>query len=533
MQKTKSSMLSPGITIKIVYCVSLLAVALGAFLQSGWVSLAIGGGMLGILGMAGLLPAQVLFILLLFRVYVVATSSEALDARHPNLLGWILRFIGQLIMWLGILGLAAQFLVRPLTLLIFGGAKTESGAEFFVIGLYAAIASGTGWIGCLLFEISRICGKKVQSEIATTKSRWPFPNGVALASIAALVIGFPYVVQTLRGEPCYGKLLSCTAKIEILAERTITLDKSKPVRLETNLDSIIYRSEKNAKQVWREGIKDSVASLGYAITDDPAVVEKITVQVGKEKDSVVIRLLTIDQNGTASHQISRFVAKANLLNSDANQFNVEVNLPSRYQGSPSAYIDSKAGIVMDGLFSQIWSSFISTAQEQENKSKKIYSSERFSETVEMASLASDSQRRENEKKTKEACAKVVKMTGSQGAKVWEFNSFGSPMTKISFISPTAEDRFTFTDNWEGVRCNDDGVWTLHSQHKTGFFRVRQFSNDGRLLQHVQVPLVKHSKEAMGLYWDNENPKVLNGQTQLSLVSYLSGKRESRIYLLLP
>ncbi|MDO9001811.1 MAG: hypothetical protein Q7V20_00010 [Aquabacterium sp.] len=34
--------------------------------------------------------------------------------------------------------------------------RTESGAEFFVVGLYLSLASGIGMLGLLAFEFSRL-----------------------------------------------------------------------------------------------------------------------------------------------------------------------------------------------------------------------------------------------------------------------------------------------------------------------------------------------------------------------------------------
>jgi hypothetical protein len=527
MRTTNTSNLTASLPTKIAYCASLLAIGLGAFLQSSWISLATGGGIFGI---AGLLTTQAIFILILFRVYIVIGSPEALDARYPNPFGWILRFVGQLIMWLSVVGLASQFLIRPLTTLIFGDYRTESGAEFFIVGLFAAFASGMGWLGCVLFEISRICGKKTSPTKLSTKSKWPMPNAAVLAGIAILVAGIPYAMQKHRGEPCSGKLLDCTANVEILAQRSIVLDKTKPVYLETNLDSIIFLPQEKNRRVWKESLRKSITSLGYTVSNDTTIQEKIIVVVGQEKNTIVIQLVTKDTNGTASHIVTRMSKEAALTNSDSNLLNLEVKLPVTPQGLSESLVDTN---LKDGLFAQLWPAFVSYAQDSENRVKKTLSPEMFELVVEKTEFPSDSERREFDKRTKENCAKAIHMKGSEGVKMWELNSFGNPMVKIDFISPEADRRFTYVNFWESVRCNEYGVWDLYSPYKANFFVLRQFSNEGRLLRHLQVPFAKSTNDVGGIAWGNVNPQIKDGKIELVLLKHTLRKPDKHTYLLNP
>jgi hypothetical protein len=56
-------------------------------------------------------------------------------------------------------GLAAM-LLKSLDLLLFKGAGSD-GTGFLSIGLWATLLAGTGWVGCLVFELSRWVGKPV------------------------------------------------------------------------------------------------------------------------------------------------------------------------------------------------------------------------------------------------------------------------------------------------------------------------------------------------------------------------------------
>jgi hypothetical protein len=141
-----------------VYCLALLAFALPALAQgASWIAPATGGAV------NAALATWVVFIIsaaMAYRIYGVVSYPDTLDARPPYLLGWLMRWAGWLVMAAGIAGLVALFLVKPLTLLLFKGS-VASGNGYPVLGLWATVLASSGWLGCVLFEISRWTGYRV------------------------------------------------------------------------------------------------------------------------------------------------------------------------------------------------------------------------------------------------------------------------------------------------------------------------------------------------------------------------------------
>jgi hypothetical protein len=153
---------------RMLYCLALLGFAQGALGQdASWIGLATRTGLSVAMG------TWVLFLIsaaMAFRIYAVVCYPDALDARPPYLAGWLLRWLAWLVMLAGLAGLAAMLLVNALALLLLQSAG-ESGADFLVAGLGVTVLASTGWVGCLLFEMSRWIGHPVTPPVNASTRR--------------------------------------------------------------------------------------------------------------------------------------------------------------------------------------------------------------------------------------------------------------------------------------------------------------------------------------------------------------------------
>ncbi len=148
-------------SLKWVYSIVVLTTVVPVGLaSSGWVAMATGGGALASLPLIG----PILFLLLgLYRTYLVARVPGTLASYPSAGFAGILRRLGVLALYIGaviaVLNLAAGPLMRLLMT-----TRTESGAEFFVVGVYLSILGGIGVLGLLVFELSRIVGFEGHEE---------------------------------------------------------------------------------------------------------------------------------------------------------------------------------------------------------------------------------------------------------------------------------------------------------------------------------------------------------------------------------
>jgi len=139
--------------LKIAYCLVLLAAILPFGLaKSGWVGLAMGGAGMGFIPFLGPL---VFLVLGLYRVYLVARVPGVLDAPEATGFGAFLRAAGKICLYLGMVASVLGWVAGPL-MRVFMTSRSDSGAEFFVVGFYLAMAAGIGMLGLLSFEFSRL-----------------------------------------------------------------------------------------------------------------------------------------------------------------------------------------------------------------------------------------------------------------------------------------------------------------------------------------------------------------------------------------
>lgn len=143
----------PSSTLKFAYCLVLLAAVLPFGLaRSGWVGMATGGAGFGVIPLIG--P---LFFLVfgLYRVYLVARVPGVLNSPQATGLPAFLQKIGKFCLYVGAVVSVLSWVAGPLMRAVIK-TRTESGAEFFVVGLYLSLAAGIGMLGLFAFEFSRL-----------------------------------------------------------------------------------------------------------------------------------------------------------------------------------------------------------------------------------------------------------------------------------------------------------------------------------------------------------------------------------------
>lgn len=136
---------------RIVYLAALFTVLLPMALSGGLGM----GTMSGALAVSGLLSALMAAVVIWRAVQVIRDrcrlSSPAMVGVHR-----LARTLALWLMSLGVLVLILRLLAVPITSAVFGGARTESGAEFFVVGMVLTVFAGLAPVGLLLFEFTRL-----------------------------------------------------------------------------------------------------------------------------------------------------------------------------------------------------------------------------------------------------------------------------------------------------------------------------------------------------------------------------------------
>ncbi len=137
--------------LKVAYCLVLLNMVFPFGLaQSGWVSLAMGG-----FGGASFISMLAFLALGLYRIYLVARVPDVLDSNAAPGFEATLINIGKVLLYVGSIVAVLSWVAGPL-MHAFVQRRTESGVEYFVVGMYLAMAGGIGKLGLFLFEFGRL-----------------------------------------------------------------------------------------------------------------------------------------------------------------------------------------------------------------------------------------------------------------------------------------------------------------------------------------------------------------------------------------
>ena len=139
-------------SLKWAYCLVLLFAALPLGLAaSSWVALA-RGGMGASLPFIGVLP---MLGLALYRIYLVVRVPDALSSYAPAGFARVLRALGAFALYVGAVVSIVSVVAGPLMRLLMT-SRTESGVEYFVVGMYLSMLGGVGTLGLLCYELSRL-----------------------------------------------------------------------------------------------------------------------------------------------------------------------------------------------------------------------------------------------------------------------------------------------------------------------------------------------------------------------------------------
>lgn len=465
---------------RLIYCLALLSFIIGHLIQGSWVSLATGGGLLG---WAGKFLSSVIVACLFYRIYLVLRYENTLRARKPNMLGWAVRNLGVLAMLASTLGMASMFLIKPLTLLLFKSAG-ENGIGFFVVGVYAVMLSRTGWVGCLLFELSRFMGKRPTRNRRPDSTRRTSQDLVAAVAIVVLVVSAPFALQAALGKPCYGPTrIRCIANIEGGVTRPAVAPYGSTVYLATNIDDIVYPEKSKSREEIKESPTFSLSKAGHPVTGAVASEIRVLLTADPLSNGIAITLQVFDEQGESAKFVTKIKKYAHLEPGKDGNKKVIINLPRNVQAGLSYLLRdpvTKQSYVLDEIFSQMRQAIVSPRE----------ASELALRTSRTARLISDiaSSKKIDDRKLAASCRDTVKIDNVGDNETALRPIAGSPLHRLIFISAEDPDFYALAQVNDRIGCNSDGVWAFNNPAWDGGFEIRRFSKDGRLLNYVSVTL---------------------------------------------
>lgn len=480
---------------RIIYCTALLALVMGQLGQGSWVGLATGGGLLG---WAGTAVFSLVAVFVGYRIYLVLRYQASLQARQPHTLGWTFRGLGWAVMLVGALALVAMFLVKPLTLLIFKSAG-PNGIAFFVVGLYAAMLSGAGWVGCVLFELSRVMGKRATAPaIPKTPSQRRQDLGVA-ATLAVLVMGFPYALRTVVGAPCYGpNLTRCTATVHVGVVRPAVLPFGDPVTLETNVDEIVFARKAQPPVEIKENPRVSLLKSGHHAQPDAAAPVRVVLNAVALGKGVAVTLQVLDAQGESAKFVTTFQHGARLQPGQGGKQRVVVDLPAPSSAAGQTVVTDAATqqrYVLDEVFSQVRQAIYSPREAAEWSLRVARPARELSATA-IARFDKFEDARPG------ASCKDTLRREPGNAETSLFPNAGSPLFRLVFLASPDQQDYMLMQPFDSVGCNADGVWAFKAAATSGQVEIRHYSPQGQLLHFVAATLPVEKDQGTRIDVDN-------------------------------
>ena len=142
-------------SLKWAYVLTILGAILPMGLSgSGWVAATLGGSAVPLAMLPFIGPLLVLG-LGAYRIWLVVRRSGTLDSYEVRGPAKAFRVVGIVALYVGALIAVVNIAARPVMQAMIT-SPTESGIEFYVVGVYLGLVSGVGLLGVILFEFSRL-----------------------------------------------------------------------------------------------------------------------------------------------------------------------------------------------------------------------------------------------------------------------------------------------------------------------------------------------------------------------------------------
>lgn len=520
--------LTAGRINRAIYCLALAALVVGSIGQTAsWIGLATGGGLIGFLGGWGFLLVAAAVI---YRIYRVVRYPEALDARPPYLLGWLLRGLGWIVMLAGAMGFAAMFLVKPLTLLLFKTAG-ENGIGFFVVGLYATMLAGVGWLGCVVFDISRAVGKRVSPASPRRSRRQLLQDRSVFVALAVAALALPRVTGLIRGEPCYGPSLGkCAAKVEGGVSRLAMAPLDAPVGLQSNIESIEYKQSHGKSWTVSEEPGFSLLKSGHPVANAPGAEVNVILNAAEDSKGVVLDLRVTEKGQPTAEFKTRYSGNAKLEPAADGKRKLVIALGRNVESHNfRAQTADGRNLLLDEVYQQVRAS-IGSEREVSELSRRIEITATF-----LPSTALPPGAKFKEKWPAENCKGKLKIGAGNAERGPGPMLAGISFPLASFQVPEGTTKTALTSANDSVSCHDGAFWFATAlfppkdSKRSRFLQVRRYDAAGDLDRHWLVALPPEKDDQKFEYVDPESLLERDGRLEFkSLVITNDGKpREQR------
>lgn len=458
---------------RVLYCLALIASLISLVKPVwSWIALAMGQGLLA---MAGPSLYFVLAAAISYRIYEVLRYPAALQAKPPDLAGWLLRGLAWVVMAAGVVGMVGMFVIPPLTPMMVGNSR-DAGMGLFVLGVYASTLASVGWVGCLMLEISRMVGVPAEDDTPGRTARERAQDYAVMAGVAVMATAVPLALTLLHGTPCYGPTLGqCAAKVEGGVSRMVAAPVGAPVALESNIDEIEYRHPSGRAWVLHERPDLSLVKSGHPVAHGAHAGPKVSIEAVPAGKGVIV-VLTVSERGEPTARFTtRFESRARLEQSGGVR-KLVVELARNVQRPVLTNSDG----FLDELYQQMRLA-IGSEREVAEAAARVQATAEPAGTEEVPESL-----RPADARPAKNCEGVLRLGRGQAERDF-VPSAGSYLPEAFFVTRDPAPTVLLYRN-DRVSCHDGAVWIAAPQPPGRTLHIRKYDMAAALQRHLLVSL---------------------------------------------
>ncbi len=476
----KPETLKSNFAVRVLYISALLSFVPSSIVgSSGWIALVFGGGLGSVVGST---VAILVFAMILFRTYLVFRYPNALDSRAPNIAGKFLRATGIFAMFIGALAGIGIFLVKPITLAIFNSAG-DGGIGYFVVGIYLVILANLGWIGCFLFELSRVLGAKppVVEKISRPTRRQDI---AVLATLIAGAIALPIFLQQTREEPCgENNLAACVSKTESVIHRVIAVGVEDQIALNSNIDEVVMRGNTGGR-TWNliENPMASLAAMGHSISPSTDTRIRVNLEATTSPNGISLLLTVNDGEEETARFITNFGKDASLETTSDGK--VRIIAPLKPNARPGMRSMKKNPMTqkdysLDQIFIHLRKAIGNELEAREWPLHIERPAVLMTDKIETHPSYEDAH-------FSASCLHKISNAPSQAISFE--TEMGWSLQGATFAESTIPGPHALLGGRDVVSCHDDAVWIVSYMTRRPYLRIRRYTIDGQIQRFVDTSI---------------------------------------------
>lgn len=345
------------------------------------------------------------------------------------------------------------------------------------------ILANLGWIGCFLFELSRVLGAKppVVEKIPRPTRRQDI---AVLATLIAGAIALPIFLQQTREKPCgANNLAACVSKTESVVRRIIAVGVEDQIALNSNIDEVVMRSNTGGR-TWNliENPMASLVAMGHSISPSADARIRVNLEATTSSNGITLLLTVNDGEEETARFTTNFGKEASLETIPDGKVRIIAPLkPNARPGMRSGVKNpmTQKDYSLDQIFIHLRKAIGNELEARE-----------WPQHIERpAILVSDKVETHPSYEDAYFAASCLNKISNGPSQAISFETeMGWKLQGVTFAASTIPGPHALLGGRDVVSCHDDEVWIVSYMTRRPDLRIRRYTIDGQILRFVDTSI---------------------------------------------